>query len=406
MSLFLFCTVRSFLSSCHMTKMFASALQKLCRLLCLQCDEIYPTCSNCKRLNSICSLSASESPTDSEVVEKQLNIEDLQLLHDWHMGSVAKFSDHNAEEAFRQQRGREIDLGFKHPYGGSTSNYIDTPWTTIPPRADHVAVLHIILAIAALHLTTLHPEEPKWYALAISHHGAAIRLARPHITAANPIHVEAIFNFSAFNSLFSFTEPVLRPATSDPCDYLGDLLDSFRMARGIRAIIAKNPELLADQGLTNNPAWAYDTTMIKSKLTETYPQVLELEKLVRRQITDPDQQAATLKSVRNLFINMAVLDDSPKDHSSASLIQRWAIEFDMPFFVLCDARHPIAMIVLAWYALLCQKRANIWFFQRWPEVILHAIEKELQGTEWEPWIVEPKREVERLLAVPVCNEES
>lgn len=62
-------------------------------------------------------MSASESPTDSEVVERQLNIEDLQLLHDWHMGNATRFSDHEAEESFRQARGREIDLGFQHPYG-------------------------------------------------------------------------------------------------------------------------------------------------------------------------------------------------------------------------------------------------------------------------------------------------
>lgn len=105
------------LSGLHVAKMLKSVYRKLCRLLCYQCDEIYPTCSNCKRLDSTCSLSASESPTDCEVVERQLNIEDLQLLHDWHMGSDLKFSDHQAEESFRRQRGREIDIGFQHPYG-------------------------------------------------------------------------------------------------------------------------------------------------------------------------------------------------------------------------------------------------------------------------------------------------
>jgi hypothetical protein len=33
------------------------------------------------------------------------------------MGNDTKFSDHEAEEQFRQDRGSEIDLGFKHPYG-------------------------------------------------------------------------------------------------------------------------------------------------------------------------------------------------------------------------------------------------------------------------------------------------
>ncbi|GAB7328525.1 hypothetical protein MBLNU13_g00485t1 [Cladosporium sp. NU13] len=266
--------------------------------------------------------------------------------------------------------------------------------------------LHIILALAALHLTAVRPEEQKhkWYALSISHHGAAIKLARPHITASTSIHAEAIFNFSGFNSLFSFAEPVLRPITSDLSDYIGDLLDSFRMARGIRAIIAKNPQLLADKGLTNNPAWSYNTTLIESTLTEKFPQVLELERLANQHIMDPEQLNATVKSIRRLFINMAVLDDSPKDHSSASLIQRWPIEFDTSFLALCESRHPIALVLLAWYALLCQKRANIWFFQRWPRVLLHAIDREVQGTEWAPLIVGPAQEIERLMAMEECNE--
>jgi hypothetical protein len=273
-------------------------------------------------------------------------------------------------------------------------------------EADLMVVLHMILAVAALHLTAVHPKEPNWYALAISHHGAAIKLARPHITASSLVHAEAIFNFSGFNSLFSFAEPVLRPGISESSDYIGDLLDSFRMARGIRAIIAKNPQLLADKGLTNNPRWSYDTTLIESTLTETFPQVLELERLVHQHITDADQRTATLKSVRKLFINMAVLDDSPKDHSSASLIQRWAIECDDCFLALCDSRHPVALILLAWYALLCQKRANIWFFQRWPRVLLHAIANKIQGTEWAPFIITPTQEVERLLNVADCNEKA
>lgn len=271
-------------------------------------------------------------------------------------------------------------------------------------EADPIVVLHIILALAALHMTAVHPEEPKWYALSISHHGAAIKFARPHITASSSVHAEAIFNFSGFNSLFSFAEPVLRPSTSDASDYIGDLLSSFRMARGIRAVIAKNPQLLADKGLTNNLGWSYDTTRIESTLTETFPQVSELERLVYQHITDADQQRATLKSTRRLFINMAVLDNSPKDHSSASLIQRWAVEADDPFLAVCDARHPIALILFAWYALLCQKRANIWFFERWPRVLLHAIDRELQDTEWASFIVKPMQEVERLIAMEASNE--
>jgi hypothetical protein len=34
------------------------------------------------------------------------------------MGSKdVRFSDHAEEDSFREQRGREIELGFQHPYG-------------------------------------------------------------------------------------------------------------------------------------------------------------------------------------------------------------------------------------------------------------------------------------------------
>jgi hypothetical protein len=132
--------------------------------------------------------------------------------------------------------------------------------------------------------------------------------------------------------------------------------------------------------------------------------VLELEDLVSQHIRSADQRIAALKSVRSLFIKMAVLDDSPKDHSSASLIQRWAIECDDSFLALCEARNPIALILLAWYALLCQKRANIWFFRRWPRLLLHEIGNELQDSEWSRWVSEPKREIEQLLELSECNE--
>jgi hypothetical protein len=40
------------------------------------------------------------------------------------MGNATRFSDHEEEESFRQARGREIDLGFQHPYGKFTYSNI------------------------------------------------------------------------------------------------------------------------------------------------------------------------------------------------------------------------------------------------------------------------------------------
>jgi hypothetical protein len=92
-----------------------------------QCDESFPICSGCKRSNLECSLSTPKDPVDpadSQTSLSHLNMDDLRLLHDWNTISDTKFCDHNAEETWRQQRGREIDLGLRHPYGMSSRSFV------------------------------------------------------------------------------------------------------------------------------------------------------------------------------------------------------------------------------------------------------------------------------------------
>lgn len=202
------------------------------RSLLPQCDEVYPICAHCQRLKLPCSLGAPELSPDPTPAEKQLNLNDLQLLHSWCKGGGDKFCDHKKDDTLKPST--EIEVDFTHPY-----------------------VLHVILSLAALHHCTTSADKAKWYALAISHHGAAIRLARPHIEAQGDSHSDAVFIFSGFNALFAFGEPSVRILGGDEArgqDYLGDFFDFFRMARGIAMIVTSNKERLDDKGYTNDSA--------------------------------------------------------------------------------------------------------------------------------------------------------
>jgi hypothetical protein len=252
-------------------------------------------------------------------------------------------------------------------------------------------------------LSSTFPNEPKWYVLAISHQCSAIRLARPYIANTISTSSEPLFIFSGYNSLFSFTEPTLRPNGGDTAvsrDYLGELIDSFRMARGVRAVIANNSGVLLEKGLINNAAWTYDKSGVVANLDRRFPQMHVLQNLVACNIEDEGQRAATHKVVRALFVYMGVLDDTPSDHSSASMIHRWAIAIAKEFLEMCDARHPVALVVLTFYAVLMNKRANLWFFRRWPRLILQSTRKELAGTDFEQCIEWSSLEVEQHVDSP------
>lgn len=97
-----------------------------------QCDECYPTCGNCTRLGTPCSLSQPSPTSDLSSPDQSLNIEDLRFLHHWHHASdeedFAPFVDH-AHVDKKQHYNALIEKSFRHPY-----------------------VLHSLLGLSALHL--------------------------------------------------------------------------------------------------------------------------------------------------------------------------------------------------------------------------------------------------------------
>jgi hypothetical protein len=255
-----------------------------------------------------------------------------------------------------------------------------------PDDADLNLVLHIILAFSALYLTSTCPNEPKWYTLATSHQYSAIRLPRPYIASTISTHSEPLFIFSGFNSLFSFTEPTLRPngcKTATPRDHIGELVDSFRIIRGIRVAIANNSGILLEKSLINTAAWAYDKLSVVASLDKRFPQMQVLQSLVTRNIEDESQRAAAHKVVRALFVNMGVLDDIPSDDSTASIIYRWVIAFDKEFLETCDACRPVVLVILSFFAVLMNKCTKFWFVSLFASDNPTKYFKELAGTDFE-----------------------
>jgi len=71
-----------------------------------QCDEVYPICAHCQRPKLSCSLGAPSPPADPTAAEKQLNLDDLRLLHDWCKGDGTKSPDHvpDTKQSMEAQR--------------------------------------------------------------------------------------------------------------------------------------------------------------------------------------------------------------------------------------------------------------------------------------------------------------
>ena len=80
---------------------------------------------------------------------------------------------------------------------------------------------------------------------------------------------------------------------------------------------------------------------------------------------------------------------------SASLIQIWPMHVDQGLFDMWDSDEPIALVLLAYYAVMVDMRSNIWFFQRWPKLILDSVETRLDQ-KWHEYIMWPRTIIHKL----------
>ena len=310
-------------------------------------------------------------------MDQPLNMQDLRLLFQWLKGSAVMFDDHDVEIA-KREREDQIELALAHPY-----------------------LMHTILSLAALEMYHNKPTNTAYFTQATSHNVAALRHARPCISQLEDEHSEALYLFSCFTSLYAFAEPPLRIQSSislSETDSIRDLLHSFRMGRGILAVKASNESHLEKDRITDKDKsklqWPNEIDENSSVLQAQYPQLLQLQVLVTRDFQGA--HASTLHdALIRLFASMAVLQRKSKNHSSASLIQIWPMHVDQGLFDMWDSDEPIALVLLAYYAVMVDMRSNIWFFQRWPKLILDSVETRLDQ-KWHEYIMWPRTIIHKL----------
>lgn len=305
-------------------------------------------------------------------VDRTLNLDDLRLLHHWHRASededFAPFVDH-ARVDRKREYDEMIQLSFEHPY-----------------------LLHILLALAALHkLNGMNKADEELYQLASAHGLAAMRLARPQVGGQGEANRRAVFSFAAFASLYATAEPPLRTgdgAITTPASAITGLLDAFKMSKGVRAVQDPFIDELKSSGAIKPGLWKDNRDEIIPTLEADYPQLHVINQLITKHC-DETQLRPCLDAARLLFISIGIFAVNHKNHSSLRLVQTWPMDVDAIYFRMLEAHHPVALVILAHYAALMSMRSNYWFFARWPPLLLDSAIG-LLPAEWHLYVDWPK----------------
>ena len=210
-----------------------------------------------------------------------------------------------------------------------------------------------------------------------------MRLARPQIARGDAEHRDAVFQFSAFASLYAIAEPPLRTgdaAMNTPRDVIAALLDAFKMSKGIRAVQDPFIDELKESGAFDPDLWKDNRDDIIPTLETDYPQLGALNEAITENCSLKQQQPC-LTATRALFVCIGVFAVNHKNHSSLRLIQTWPMDIDVICLQMFEANDFVGLVILAHYAAMMSMRSNYWFYKRWPPLLLESI-KILLPTDW------------------------
>ncbi|RDW70713.1 uncharacterized protein DSM5745_08224 [Aspergillus mulundensis] len=290
-------------------------------------------------------------PSVSALPDKELNIEDLELMMQWCTTTYRSVSRNSSVESI---------------------------WQAVVPREAmrHPFLMHGILALSALHLAvTCDGDLKEQYIRTSKAHQKQAILGLTKITGKlKQHHSSAVFTLSNIMMIFSFALPEIRGQTlgQNPVDELYGVFVSTRKSRGILSDITDwvgNGEL--------KPLLQYDKAQPKMPDTSRLA-IMSLNQLnvnLARQSPhhDKDLYDATIKHLS------CSLDKVSRGGETMIVAFQWIFQVPEKYIELYQQREPFALVILAHYAVILHFLRRHWWMGEWGLRLIQEIGQHLDA---------------------------
>ncbi|KAL4747004.1 hypothetical protein BDW72DRAFT_183764 [Aspergillus terricola var. indicus] len=325
-------------------------------------------------------LSRSASPSPSS-----LNVADLELL--------IHFISHTGP-------------GLAHPK--LSDNSIARFWSHTVPQIGlscHT-VLHLILALSAHHLAYLAESDAKKsarYSSLADHHGSAgLSGLTKALRTINNSNCGALYVSAILVAKCTFAAGPTDPDDLLVCNISNHAAQNWlSVVQGVRLIRETFDPSVLFSGLMEPLGSSEDesTRTVQPRCIEYgFPRVDWEEPLgLLRDIiaSSDDADAAVCLEAYHTVESIYEATYGKSDGSMTCLSRNksvflWLYTMDNEFVCCLQQRHPLSLLVLAYYAFLLTTQEHIWFIQRWPSRMLNRIQELIDRdyVEWLRWPME------------------
>ncbi|KAK6850977.1 C6 zinc finger protein [Apiospora arundinis] len=350
---------------------------RTCKTRKVKCDEKRPACGNCTKYNAVCDFLASENelPVSMHAQPRGLDMQDLELLHNFTTRTCATLSDSLILVDF--YRISAVQYGLKEEY-----------------------IMRTLLSVSASHLAYHRHEKQRHYqSLAMSHHQIAAKSAMELMASPTRSQAEGLFLFSVLTIFYALGCPrrddkfILVGESGFPnWMFLLQGTKSFTSSiagSGTDTVLAPLLNHGADRWLAR-PAAARDRGTPSSKVHEHIDSIQEL--IALRQ-PDARLRGIYAHAIEELQKSFSVLEADP--HGGRCGITDafvWIFEVAADFLPLLRDTTQEAVAIFAFFTVFLNKAGSQWCLHGWAD---HLIDKcyTLLDEEHRNWIQWPLEEM-------------
>lgn len=393
----------------------------------LQCDEKKPSCTNCDNHDVECSfLIVAPTPPASETVSPNATISETSPEHQPKPRSRRfrpyAYCNGGLKQTFRLTNPKNqnqapieeaeppieflpfesislADLQLFHNFIISTSQTMTDDGDRNGIWRNHIvqwgmefpSILHLILALSALHLAYTNPESRERYIQqADDHFTFGVRTVTSVLSQLNADNCQKIYMAAALVCFIYFGHG------PQPGEYLifsdAGAAEWKVLLGGVKTIVVSYHAKVFSGVLEQKVDEVEPPCLSESMRTELHEHTIhveELRRLVEEEIADETQRVMYEKAINDLLeIMREVYEKRSIGDPGVGLMHLligWLYRLPDELVGLLERKEPRALVILAHWAVMLKYMDNVWFMKGWSKHVLEGISGYLQ-LDYRPWI--------------------
>lgn len=243
---------------------------------------------------------------------------------------------------------------------------------------------HAALAITALHISYLRPDESESYLVfAARHESIALPLIRSGLTELDEENCHALYACGHLIIKYAFACPHF-PGSLVFSSGIGTVAELVPLLRGAFSV-----QDHCREWLTAGPfASCLEVPLSPNPSFSLNPDDERLAALLPLFSDDSEDAAVCIEALNVLRRLFAMMASPGQTISTKTLVYRWPVEVPRRYLVLMSERNPKALVILAHYCIMLNMLKSFWFMEGCAAPVLRQCRQEL-GDEWLPHIQWP-----------------